>query len=276
MKKLTAVQFEDYIQKGGSTKPWIVLAVEEGNKLPIAEAYVVKLFKKDHALNDCALASEFIVAELARELDLVVPDSAIMTFSNDFVETLTDEQIKFLEGKQYAPTFSSRLLNSSTLVMAEVGNLSSPAAELAKLFAFDCMVINTDRGGFRDKPNLLVDDDGFTLIDHELCLFFLASSSSTGINKLMKSIKAGNIDMIQYGRHIFYQKLKSYKGKKVHLFNEFEENLSKLNVAGIVKYAQNLEQENIPAGSIDSLNEYLSLLKQNASQYCNILLGLIR
>jgi hypothetical protein len=49
------------------------------------------------------------------------------------------------------------------------------------------MIFNSDRGGYRNKPNLLVDEDGFILIDHELTLHLLDDNNGGSLNVILET-----------------------------------------------------------------------------------------
>lgn len=273
MIKLTPVRYDGKL-KGGSTKPWNVSCINE-NALDIEEiSCVVKLFTPNNMAQSCHIAKEFICAELAREFDLDTPESYIINLGDQsFINTLDDTDQQELLGKHKGPTFASRLVNAS-LANEEIKRATFSIWDCATLFAFDCMIMNADRGGHHNKANLLMDDDGFILIDHELCLHFIDGESEDGVKAIMDEFGANRWPTI-YQNHLFYPKLKSYKGSKKNLFDTFKEYLDRLDVKKISNLIQELKGFRIDVGESARLIEYLYALKQNSHKYCSIMLSLI-
>lgn len=107
------------------------------------------------------IAKEFICNSLASQFDFDVPEACLINLHDEeFKSTLEKEPLKNLSTKYKGLTFSSRLTDAS-LINEQLKGPSYNIHDYASLFAFDCLVFNTDRGGYRNKPNLLVDDDGF-------------------------------------------------------------------------------------------------------------------
>lgn len=144
------------------------------------------------------------------------------------------------------------------------------------IFAFDCFIINQDRGGYRNKPNLLVDDDGLKLIDHELTFHFINGESEDAYNAIMNSFDNHTWAPI-YQMHVFYQKLKSYKGNnnKENLFDTFEEYLSRLDINVVEMVINEFIHNEITIGQKELLIQYLCKLKKESHKFCGILLSLI-
>lgn len=134
--------------------------------------------------------------------------------------------------------------------------------------------MNLDRGGYRNKPNLLVDDDGFILIDHELTFNFIDSENDLSFNKIIEVFHS-NSWLSFYQKHVFFSSLKNYRGVKKNLFDTFDESLRTININSILELIDELERFKVQMGNIHLLVDYLKYLKQNSNQFRNILLGLI-
>jgi hypothetical protein len=172
---LLPVRFDGYMQSGGSTKPWKVMAIQQGEEIPEERNMVVKLFTENNVLQGNSIAKEFICNTLASEFDFVIPSAFLIDLhQEDFLATLDEEVLANLNSKHKGLTFASTLIDAS-LINVSLKYNSFDMHDRATLFAFDCLILNTDRGGHRNKPNLLLDDDGFILIDHELTLNFIDS-----------------------------------------------------------------------------------------------------
>ncbi|MCX2477977.1 hypothetical protein OQY15_02675 [Pedobacter sp. MC2016-15] len=271
--KLKPIRFDGKL-KGGSTKPWSVSCIDEGDPDLKLFPCVVKLFTPNNIAQSCHIAKEFICSELAREFDLDTPESYVIDLSDeDFVDTLTPKDLKELQSKHQGATFCSRLVNAS-LVNEELKKSTFSIWDCATLFAFDCMIMNADRGGHHNKANLLLDDDGFIVIDHELCLHFIDSDSEDAYEAILEEFKNNNWPQI-YQHHLFYSKLKSYRGQKRNLFDTFREYLDRMDVNKIESLIAQLQGFGIDVGGSDRLIQYLYSLKQNSNKYCLIMLSLI-
>lgn len=275
MKKIIPIRFDGYMQSGGSTKPWRVVAItaEEGS---FEEgAYVVKTFTPAQNGQAHSIAKEFIGNALAGQFDLNVPEAFVVDLHDeDFKSTLSDEMLKVLSLKHQGNTFATGLLTNATIINEEVRSSSFGITECATLFAFDCLVVNIDRGGYRNKPNLLVDDEGFYLIDHELSFPFIDGDNGESMNGLLEKLNSNTWPNF-YQRHLFYARLKTFKGSKKNLFDTFEELLKNLDVNNVRQLINDMADYGILRGQSDLLITYLSILKQNAAKFRNILLGII-
>ncbi|WP_442591060.1 hypothetical protein ACSBL2_07505 [Pedobacter sp. AW31-3R] len=134
--------------------------------------------------------------------------------------------------------------------------------------------MNADRGGHHNKANLLLDDDGFILIDHELCLHFIDGDSERAYQAILDEFKDNKWPQT-YNHHLFYSKLKSYRGQKRPLFDTFKEYLGRMDVNKIELLIEELKRSGINVGGSDRLIQYLYYLKQNSNKYCLIMLSLI-
>lgn len=187
MIRLIPIRFDGKL-KGGSTKPWNVTCIDEKSDDITMIPCVVKLFTPGNIIQSCHIAKEFICSELAREFDLDTPESYVVDLNNpEFLKTLSKSEFGELKMKHQGATFCSRLINAS-LVNEELKKPTFSIGDCATLFAFDCMIMNADRGGHHNKANLMMDDDGFILIDHELCLHFIDGDSEDAMQMSLMEI----------------------------------------------------------------------------------------
>ena len=271
MNLLRPVRFAGYIEDGGSTKPWIVLlSGQEEN----SEPYVVKLFTPRNIEQQHAVAKEVYGNVLAKEFSLPTPDFALVNFDTTFVTLLGDEQKKILRAKDAGIKYASRLAESMSIVSPILYRNYLKEYEIANVFAFDNLIFNLDRGGMRDKPNLLVDDEDFLLIDHEQ-IFPFADNTPEYYEQIMARFDNGEL-MYPYSRHLFYQILKELRTRdKNHLFDEFEEYLRKLKLDFLVLKINELVKYGVSVGHYQRIIDYLCKLSQNPHKFCNILLSYI-
>jgi len=271
--KLKPIRFDGKL-KGGSTKPWSVSCIDENSSDYDLIPCVVKLFTPNNMAQSFHIAKEFICSELAREFDLDTPETFVVDLGDpDFRETLAPADLKELQLKYQGATFCSRLVNAS-LVTPGLRKATFSISDCATLFAFDCMIMNADRGGHHNKANLLLDDDGFILIDHELCLHFIDSDSEDAYQVVVNEFANSRWPTI-YLHHLFYSRLKSYKGQKKDLFDTFREYLNRMDVKRVEILIEELKIYGISVGRTDRLIHYLYSLKQNSNKYCLIMSNLI-
>src|SRR5690606_37782058 len=179
---------------------------------------------------------------------------------------------EFLQSRHQGPTFASRLVDASLINPALHGRLFS-IHDMATLFAFDCMVINTDRGGHHNKPKLLIDDDGIILIDHELSFSFI-DNDDEGYLQFLEMIDKKQWPAF-YTRHLLYPILKTYRGSKKTLFDTFENYLSGITINRVETLLGDLRNNGIAIGTGEQIIDYLRTLKQQPDKFKNLLLGLI-
>lgn len=251
LEELKLVSIEGF-QKGGSTKPLLIQAVNNNGKI---SPYVLKLYKRDTINQIYSVAKEIIVNEMAREFELPVPDHGVINFDHSVLKDYySPEHIKTLDkGYKYCSKF-----NEGTVIYnPSVKNNFLRDYDFENVFAFDNLVLNVDRGGHRNKPNLLVSDDCFLLIDHELTLPFYANHQISSNINFKRSFL-----IYDYQKHIFWSFLKR-KLKKKGIFDEFEQNLQNFDLKIIDSIFANLNIFNVENnGKLDCL-DYIKWCKSN-------------
>jgi len=273
LKKVIPIRFDGYMQSGGSTKPWRVVAVPDRIDVPEETPYVVKVFSEKNILQGNSIGKEFICNFLASEFDLGVPEACMIDlYDEDFYSTLNSIEQKVLSQKFKGVTYCSKLSNA--ILVNEQLKGTFDMHDCATLFAFDCLILNVDRGGHHNKPNLLTDDEGFILIDHELTFNIIDDEDGRALARLIETFEKNNW-LGNYDKHLFFNLLKAYKGSKKTLFDTFEEGLKVLNIDKVQLYLEELKVEGVAVGASDILISYLRHLKQNSHKFRNILLGLI-
>ncbi|HXB92281.1 MAG TPA: HipA family kinase [Puia sp.] len=261
-----AISFQRVLEKGGRTKPWLVL-VNTGTSV---QPYVVKLFETALIEEKDSVTSEVLGNILAREFDLHVPDAALINMGNsDFTKTIQDPALlKILDEKDNRLKFGSSLLDgfyrfdASSVSLAEAKRM----IEIDTLFAFDNLIRNPDRNNL--KPNLLVKSDQAFLIDHELGF----EITDTSIHEL----KSWQWKERFFRYHIFYNYLKnSPQAIKKDYFDEFGELLVRLNVKFLEPYFEQLANLGFSRKNGEVIRRYLSEMKQNSTKFVSLLKGLI-
>ncbi len=249
--------------------PWMVLLLEDG----VPMVYILKLFSEKTTLQQHPVAKEVLGSVLAREFGLFSPDYALVELDDAFINTFLDaKQQSILATKHNGLKFASRYQEGMPIFSPAKHKKFLRPYDIANIFAFDCLIYNIDRGRRADKPNLLVEDDNYLLIDHELCLPFIDNEAGL-YNMIMEKFNRSELDY-SYKNHLLYKTIKSYRNKyKEDIFSEFEDNLRRLNINIIRETIAELIELNISVGNHQRIIDYLCYLKDNAHSFCQILIS---
>ena len=106
-----AVGSQKILDKGGHSKPWVVLVDMKGSPRP----YVVKLYKTIDIEARNKMTAEVLGNLLAREFGLNVPDAAIINFSDDFRLQLNAECEELLSVLDDRPKFGTEFIEAAFL-----------------------------------------------------------------------------------------------------------------------------------------------------------------
>ena len=149
-----------------------ITPLREGGSLPaLADAddgfkYVLKFKGAGHGIK--ALIAELIGGEIARALDLPVPELVFANLDESFGRTEADEEIQDLlqgsQGTNLALHYLSGAINFDPVVTEVDEELAS------KIVWLDSFITNVDRT-FRNT-NMLIWHKELWLIDHGACLYF--------------------------------------------------------------------------------------------------------
>lgn len=149
-----------------------ILPLREGGSLPaLAEAddgfkYVVKFKGSGH--REKALIAELLGGEIARKLNLKIPELVFLNLDEAFGRTEADEEIQDLlqgsQGTNLGLHFLSGAINYDPNVMKIDSELAS------KIVWLDAFITNVDRT-FRNT-NMLMWHKELWLIDHGSCFYF--------------------------------------------------------------------------------------------------------
>ena len=153
---------------GGSTKP-LLLSVQTENGF---DKYVVKVFTNRQTFQYSPLANEVYSHFLAKGFDINTPDIALIHFGKDFVRTLPKDVKERIKNQNDSLFFGSKYHEGYVQYIPAKHHRTFDSSDIELLFAFDVLIRNIDRRG--GKPNLLINNNNYLAIDHELCL---------GINK---------------------------------------------------------------------------------------------
>jgi len=265
MQELKLNNFESII-KGGSSKPILINAF---NKDGIEKPYVMKTYKSKFVSENFSIAKEILVTELAKEFDLPVPEYGLIKIDNKDLKGLyTDEEIKSLDkGYKFCTEYHEGYVIMSSLASSKF----LKDYEIENLFAFDNLIMNVDRGGFRNKPNLLLKDEEMLLIDHEQTLAFINSFENKDINFF------STFNNFYCNNHVFWSTLKNMRNdKKEQLFGEFIEILRTLNPEKLNVIFEKMNHYGIEYGEKNIIFAYLYWAKQNYSHINKVLIDRLK
>ncbi len=262
MQKLKLINIDGFLE-GGSSKPLLITAINEDKEVA---QYVMKVFKKDFIEQNYSVAKEIFISELCKEFNLESPEYALIKIDHSILSTYYEKDVldKIDNGYKFCSKYYGQYLIFNPLVSLSF----IKDYDIENLFAFDNIIVNTDRGGFRDKPNLLINDSNILLIDHELTIPFINNSSENPnyFNYLRD---------YPYEKHILTRHLKGLK-EKSNLFVEFFEMLKTININRFNVIFDKLDSFGIKYGEREKIFAYLNWIKNNRTFINNHLIGIIK
>jgi hypothetical protein len=163
IERVEAVQFHR-VMTAGRTSP-LLLTCE---KPDASTMEAVTKFATGEQCTPSSLCAELIASQLAADLGLPTPTPVLVTWAQDFANSLIAPSAKHVVNSSRPPAFGSTLVtNGATTWPVGRKLLDDNVRQMAlAIFFFDAMIGNPDRGGM--KPNILVLGDSFRLIDHEM------------------------------------------------------------------------------------------------------------
>lgn len=246
------------VLRGGTTRPWKILALVNGKPEPFA----VKLFDSKGIEEGQYASREVYGNVLATALDLPTPKPALIDFTDTFIQTLSCDDKKLLLGKDNRLKFGCKFIEGSVAFSPNSPKYAFERYEYENIYAFDQLIYNVDR--YVGKPNILLADNHYYLIDHELTL---------PINYLTLKNFRSQQTLFNFKAHIFYKLLRrGRKESKNHFFETFEENLRFFNPTIVLdQYRNQMINVGHPIGNYEIIIEYLNLVKQDSNKFIEIL-----
>lgn len=264
------IELLSILNKGGSTYPWLVNLLDDKQAV---SAFVVKIFTHRQIEQQNAVAKEVFGNLLAHQLSLSAPRAVLAQFTNEFVNTLTQEyRERHLECHR-GPRFATLHHEGYSIFGDHLPKSKVKEYDIASIYAFDLLTQNPDRGGFRNKPNLIIQDNGgYLLIDHEQIFPFFNDPEHPNEQIISDFLKIKS--SYNHQTHLFYPYLKEYKINKLEqMFAPFISSLDQLNIKHLTDTAHFLLQNGHPCGDIDTITHYLCTVKENPEKLLSILLS---
>ena len=191
-----AIRF-DGIETSGRNNPLRVTAEDEcGNEYDL----YLKFSGQELGIN--GLARELLHACVGSHIGLPVCEPMIVNMSQEWIESVPYPDLQAQLSRSVSTAFGSKSAGDSWRLWTGNDNvLGDRRQEAVGIFAFDAFTGNPDRRD--EKPNLLVKNNGFRVIDHEFC------SMTFGALPPLRPWQVGNLSYVMTpGNHIFASLLK--------------------------------------------------------------------
>jgi hypothetical protein len=233
--------------KGGTTRPWLGL-VDDGGPLP--QEYVVKLFSAHDLSQANYVAAEVMGSVLCKEFDIDTPDFCLVEFTEHTgINCPAAFSARLRETTYPQPWFASRSeLPNAEFTHRLLKRVLPMKEDAAALFAFDCLILNTDRK--KGKPNLLLNDGKVMAIDHERA-FALHNPVSAHYLPLVK-------------QHVLYPLVRRlHKKEGAAMFDTFHEYLRILDLNPWLRALDDLEHYDMGFVHRSAWEKYLQKQKSD-------------
>lgn len=168
----------------GKTKPFrIECDDDDGNSYELIVKYSIGCQEREKSL-----ALESVAAMLAADLGLPVPEPFVVAIGDDFINTITNQDVFNRLKQSNNLAFGSKIVPSGFSAWIKGQTIPDHLAEeAAEIFVFDALIINSDRRPC--NPNCLFSGDALAIIDHELTfgivLFWIAPWLEGGFDDLV-------------------------------------------------------------------------------------------
>ena len=164
LSTVVATRFDKLLQTGRTTPA--LMSCENSDQ---TEVEVVVKFSAACERGSGALAIEALLAMLASDLGLPVPEPFLVLVDTGVIDKRVSPRGHEIAFSSVAPSFGSKRLPAAFVAMASDKKLESGMlSQAAEVFAFDAMMFNPDRR--HAKPNCLSDGRKLAIFDHEAAL----------------------------------------------------------------------------------------------------------
>ncbi|MBP1617566.1 MAG: hypothetical protein H6Q14_1393 [Bacteroidetes bacterium] len=248
-------------ERSGHNRPWKVIAMTPAG----LKTFVVKLYDRFQVDDFHCVTNEIICNLLAKEFDFKAPDCALINIPEYLAANLPIDMQHQFEHADHRPKFATvEIQGIMTAIPDIIKKECTKRISLDTLYAFDNLILNTDRGNA--KPNLLLDADDSYLIDHE---FTFSQESIESFN-----FETCQLEQKHSTHHLFHSTLKRKRDKQT-LFAEFAFYLHSLNINSLNPYFQFIVNEGFTDYSAPILKR-LNQIKQKSSIFVDCLKGSIQ
>lgn len=234
IRTATPVRFDD-VTEWGRTKP-IRAAVETNDGV---EHEIYLKFSNRPQLGVEGLSNEVVAACLAADLSLPITEPLLVTLTPEWIASIPAVHAVAKEALRTsaATGFGSVAAGDGWGQWKREDKITQERAQTAlEIFAFDAFISNVDRKFAHGKPNCLVKQDEFRIIDHEMA-FRLKALLFVKVEPWKPLYLEGWADKDD---HIFGAKL---KGRPNLDFERIKSKWSSLTDARILSYKASLPQD---------------------------------
>jgi hypothetical protein len=198
--------------QGGANKPLFITAWNEAQNT--TESFVLK-YRGAERMNERSSARELIAAFLAMELEIAVPEPAIVHVEAIFLSFLVNhaEYSKIVKSKGI--NFGSQTILGTVDLKPNVFLTPIHLKQALRIFIFDIMIQNADRNV--QKPNMFLSNNRFYVIDHEIAFGFIDTFS---FFRSPNPWTFNEIDVQSFKKHFFYPQL--CKNNRIDLEEAFK------------------------------------------------------
>ncbi len=221
-----------------------------------SEVEAIVKFAAGCEAKEMSLVREAIVAVLAADLDLPIPEPFIVRVESDFADTISDDGVKAQARKSPHVAFGSQKLPPGFATFPIEKPLPRElVTAAAEIFAFDHLIANPDRTAA--NPNLLFNGRAFGIFDHELAFF------TEGILGWKAPWEPGGAsfprDLPPSIRHVFLEEL---RGRTLDL-NRLTGAFEAISDRRIDEYGGSLPAEWVAdSQSVEGILDYIRALKE--------------
>ena len=208
----------------GRTVPCLIECEDDsGQKHELVVKFSANMFEKEKNL-----AIEAIVAILASDLNLPVPEPFLVELSSIFVDQMIDQEVKDTMQKSCSLAFGSLHVKHYSSWIKDQKIKREMTQSASEVLLFDAIIRNADRRP--SNPNCLFLGDSLCIFDHELALtsrFFWQDPWEGG----------GLKDIVDGEKHIF---ARPYFEKRPSNFDRFVDAWSVVTDERIEEYKRTL------------------------------------
>lgn len=217
------------------------------------------------------LVREAIAAVFAADLEMRVPEPFVVEFSREFVQSVTDSEVRSrLEGA--GPSgFGSLYVPMAIQVTSGSALRSDETSEAVNVFGLDGGILNPDRRPA--KPNCLRANDVLWLIDHELAFLNagLLGRSIVGPQAPWEPSGLRSLTTSE-SQHLFYEAIQGIGSRP----NELCKALAKISDSRVDEYANAIPPQWIAAdfdleGLIGYIKQLITKCNELASEVEHVL-----
>ncbi len=230
------------------------MEVDGGGEFP--ELFSLKLFSAKDLSQKNYIAHEILGTYLAKEFELRTPNVALIETDEIFLSTVPKSQKQDFIKCPVGLKFASRFLEEAIEYQDVLQMRYLTKDDIAILLAFDMMIFNADRT--HSKPNLLISEQKFHLIDHERA-FGYDTFQMSNISYLIKE-------------HLLFKKMKKLVSQRgIDVFDSFRFYLEGLRFVGLEQLLDELERLELSGKSQRDYMAYLKKLQHQSDKFINLL-----